>query len=569
MSKESIKPAKSPKSPYSKYFKLIIVLAVLVRFWNFTTPDLGDDGATYSFRALGWTDYMGGSQTSPIIWYDQIPWWGNISFHDAPPVVFAIQNIFFKFFGYTIFGARLPFVLAGIGMVILLYYILKRAGDERAGIYASLSMAVSALAVWVGLFNFLEGISVFFVALYLYYFIRYIRENESKQLIYAAIAAGLAFMTKYVTLFILPGTLFYLLVFKRDVFKRKELHYAILALVITLLPIIIYNGITLKERGHFDASLSAMVGMKPDDFGSIKNRTLNANFVTNIFSYPKNIYHATSIPFYILICISVLFIFYRVLRKKGDNNDKLLFILLITYFIQLLFSGGDPKQLSVSIPVLAICAGLLISRTIQWLNDKEKRGMAKAFIALTLLVFAGELFFNINTNVLPNSIGPEGYFYMVSRRKNYGWNQLHDYIRREITGELPKITRPKGLKDIALTPEIIKNKNVIIYDETMNWGNYVWYIQPYIFYYKYPAISLASLIEENGNLMVDKLKQFGPKGFYYILAVGDTVDGIKMQNEQMRKAMVEFADMLEKQGIQPVEIKDIYGNTAFKIYKFN
>jgi len=376
-------------------------------------------------------------------------------------------------------------------------------------------------------------------------------------------------MTKYVTLFILPGTLFYLLIFKRDVFKRKELHYAVLALAITLLPIIIYNGITLKERGHFDASLSAMVGMRPDDFGSIKDRTLNANFVTNIISYPKGIYQATSIPFYILICISVISIFYRVLFKQGDDTDNLLFILLATYFFQLLFSGGDAKQLSVSIPILAICVGLLISRTIQLFNDKEQRGMAKIFAVLMLLVFGGELFFNINTNILPNPIGPEGYFHMVSRRKNYGWNQLHEYIRQEITGELPAITRPKGLKDITITPDMIRNKNVIIYDETMVWGNYVWYIQPYVFYYKYPAISLVSLIDQDGKIMVENLKKFGPKGFYYILAVGDAIDWVKVQNEPMRNAMVEFGNMLEKQGIQPEEIKNIDGKTAFKVYRFN
>ena len=62
---------------------------------------VGDD-ALYSSRALGWLDYLGGGQTTPIQWFEKIPWWGYLSFHDAPPLVFAVQRLFFAVFGFNV-----------------------------------------------------------------------------------------------------------------------------------------------------------------------------------------------------------------------------------------------------------------------------------------------------------------------------------------------------------------------------------------------------------------------------------------------------------------------------------
>ena len=77
------------------FLVLILALAAILRFWNLAQPDLLTDDALYSVRALGWFDYLGGGQTTPVQWFGYIPWWANLSFHDAPPTIFLIQKIFF------------------------------------------------------------------------------------------------------------------------------------------------------------------------------------------------------------------------------------------------------------------------------------------------------------------------------------------------------------------------------------------------------------------------------------------------------------------------------------------
>ena len=149
----------------TKYWLLaILVAAGLFRAIPMLTPDLVTDDSLYSFRALGWYDYLGGDQASPISWFGEIPWWANLSFHDAPPVGFAVQKIFFTLFGDTVFAARVPFVLSGVVTVFLLYALLALLFDRRTGLLGAAILAVLPLHVWGSVIGYLEGIEVMFMA---------------------------------------------------------------------------------------------------------------------------------------------------------------------------------------------------------------------------------------------------------------------------------------------------------------------------------------------------------------------------------------------------------------------
>ena len=119
--------------------------------------DIQTDDATYSFRAIGYLDYMDSQlQTTPIDWFEKIPAWSKLSFHDAPPLVFAIQYSFFKLFGISTFVARLPFALAGLGSVILLYFIGQRLYNEKVGLLASFLLTIFSYHTWASKVGYLE-----------------------------------------------------------------------------------------------------------------------------------------------------------------------------------------------------------------------------------------------------------------------------------------------------------------------------------------------------------------------------------------------------------------------------
>ncbi|MDO8443251.1 MAG: glycosyltransferase family 39 protein [bacterium] len=104
----------------------IVILAFLLRFWGVWDKDMIGDEAAYSFRSVGYLDYLGtSSQTQPVEWYKgaELPFWTKLSFHDHPPLTFIIQNVFFRIFGDSLWSARLPSAVFGSLSVIFIYLI--------------------------------------------------------------------------------------------------------------------------------------------------------------------------------------------------------------------------------------------------------------------------------------------------------------------------------------------------------------------------------------------------------------------------------------------------------------
>ena len=108
------------------FFIAIVLIASFLIFFRLGMADSLTDGSHYSLRALGYTDYIVPRlQSTPLEWFEKIPSWSRLSFHDAPPLVFIVENVFFKIFGENMYAMRLPFALAGLGTLFITYCITK------------------------------------------------------------------------------------------------------------------------------------------------------------------------------------------------------------------------------------------------------------------------------------------------------------------------------------------------------------------------------------------------------------------------------------------------------------
>ncbi|MBI2406457.1 MAG: glycosyltransferase family 39 protein, partial [Candidatus Harrisonbacteria bacterium] len=152
----------------------IFIVAAALRLYNLSSGDPVNDEVFYAFRGLGMMDFDEAEhQTTPLEWHDpgtgssaaaayppsldvqcaasrntlgkildlltrrcawdgarigtgQVPqgppngrWWMLFSFHDHPPLVFAVQHVFMRVFGENIFAFRLPSALLGLASVYL------------------------------------------------------------------------------------------------------------------------------------------------------------------------------------------------------------------------------------------------------------------------------------------------------------------------------------------------------------------------------------------------------------------------------------------------------------------
>ncbi|MFA5029345.1 MAG: glycosyltransferase family 39 protein [Patescibacteria group bacterium] len=550
---------------------VIVVTAVFFRFWHLTGNDLYSDDALYSFRALGWFDYLGGGQTTPVQWFGSVPGWARLSFHDAPPLVLAIQNIFFKFLGPNVLAARLPFALAGLGAVLLLYFLVKKSKNRGPALLAAFLLGISSLATWASRVGYLEGVEVFFIVLSVFFLANFLAGGKKYNLYWWGITIGLSLLCKYTAIFLLPAAILYLLIWRRSAFKTKELWLALVLFLAVLTPIIIYNVNVFQTRGHFDAALSSMVGLHPEDFKTVASRGLSLNWWQNLLSLPKDaLFTTTSFPIFLLLIISFVYLLVKVVRKKGDYLENFIFINLVMVLAMFAFVGAGPRFFSIVMPFLSLVLALFISDIWRWLRQKEFLVVQKIMILILLLAFVGEIVYNINTNLSVKSAGWPNISYSSARFYNLGFNQLDAYLQNDVLTPLPAPLRLTALNDIFLNPEDIKGARLVLTDERINWFAYSWYLQKYSFFYHLPVVSfydVLNLTVPNKLDPMEFLKNSGAKDIYYILALDDSVlDPVKKENSNLGYAMKLLGDKLQERGADVKEIKNHNNLAVFKIY---
>jgi hypothetical protein len=161
----------------------------------------------------------------------------------VPPLTGWIAWLMSHIAGYSVFAVRLfPAILSGV-MVFLIAGIAKELGGSfYARILASLGLFVSIFALRTFVLFQPVHIDLFLWTLIIYLVLRYINSANPKYLIYLGVAAGFAFLNKYLIgllflsfLVVVPFTRY------RQIFKVKQFWYGILAAFVIFLPNIIWQ----------------------------------------------------------------------------------------------------------------------------------------------------------------------------------------------------------------------------------------------------------------------------------------------------------------------------------------
>lgn len=557
------------KNKYWILIVAIILIASLLRLWQVDSIEIRHDHAINSFRAVGWLDYLTGEgQTSPIIWFGEIPWWGSLSFHDHPPLTFGIQYIFFSLFGDTDTVAILPFLISGIVTTFLLFFLFYRREKKAEALITGMLFAITSYAVWISRTGYLEGMLTVFITLSLFFFVIYIYQDQKKYLVWWWIAAALALMSKYTAVFLLPAGIVYLLMRKRAAFKQKEFWIGVLAFLIILSPVIIYNIMLFITRGHFDAALSSMVGMQPEDYSVLAYRSVDTNIFTNASTMWSTLMHNTSLGLLIIYCLSILYQMYKLIKKKSSRLEQLILFNLLFIVLMFLFTETSAWFFSIILPFLSITSALLLYSIWKRLQKKPAKIM---FILIIISIIGYETFYTLNTNLLTNPIGPPGYTFSEDRFYKMGYNELDKIIRKNIISTLPQKRSIKELSD-EIKDITIKNKDIILVDERIDWFSRMWYERRYHLYYDLPFIYLTDLEASYNSYDFDGtplefLKAGGAKKFWLIIDA--QAEDREHEITQYTQTINEMINTLQSANIEPTIINDYKNEPSFYIYNFD
>lgn len=546
-----------------------MLIGAVLRFWNINLPDIAIDDALYSLRSIGYIDYVAAinRQSTPISWFSESQWWQYLSFHDAPPLVFWVQWLFFQIGDDNIFFARLPFVIAGLSSILAMYFLGKKLGGEIAGLLSAGFLTISNYAIWVSRIGYLDGFLILWIALSIYFFIK--AEEKSKNYIWwgTTLAAGL--LTKYTFLFMGPVFLLLILIWRKSAFRQKYFYLGILAIIILISPIIVYNFMMFTARGHLDAALSTLVGQKPVDFQGL---TREKNIDLDIIPAVKRIVSRNfSAGIWIILTMGIIG---SILNKNRNSNKIIMFIGLLFGIIMLTVTGPKDRFGVILLPFIAY----LFSAGIIWVYAKSPSWSKPLISIFTVSFVLWELFFAVQTQVMANPLIESPVFLSVNRPIFAGYNNLENYVKafyEKFNGlskiiifaeepQLAKYQEKRVLEQLKLNPNLKNQEHLLVFDDRMRWFSWVWIFERRRLYESAPIHSIGQFLEKLDKQDIEFYTKSGLKDATFIVA---TEKILPTEENYIDDPRTNFISDLESYAKPNQEIFDHQGEIIFRMYR--
>lgn len=265
---------------------LILVLAFILRIINLNQSLWLDEAinvlATKNYSFLGMvTEYA------------------KADFH--PPGFFMISWIWNNFFGIGETTIRIPSVIFGILTIYIIYLIGQKLHSKSLGLLSALLLAINPLHIYYSQEARMYALATLAVSINIFLFIKLIK-RERVNLIYLVISNLLILASDYVSYFIFPSLLTFLLILKKKEILKKWFISLIVAIAagIWWIPVFfsqLYIGSVTSAKlptwkliaGSFDLKVIPLTFVK---------------FIIGRISYPDKLIYAIS-----LLPVSALFSF--------------------------------------------------------------------------------------------------------------------------------------------------------------------------------------------------------------------------------------------------------------------
>lgn len=554
---------------------VILITAALLRVVSLSAGDTLSDEVGYAFRAIGMLDFdEAEQQTTPLEWFDPfIPSWTKLSFHDHPPLVFFVQHVFMDIFGETNFGFRFPSALLGIACVYLLYRMCSLLYSTRAGLFAALVLAVTVNHVFVSRLGLQEVYVIFFILLAMYLFLKSLKNDT--YFIWTGIALGLGMLAKYTAIVVAPICLAYLAIHKPQQFCNKKLWAGAVFALLILSPVLIYNYKLYQAVGHFDFQLSFIFGQHPKAWSVMPGKEIGS-LMDRVKSFIPNLISTHSWVVLILFGTSVTTFLYTLTRHPRVTITRHLFLIISFFFLTILVAGIGPSTRFLTLfgPFIALSVGVFLEGVrARWFQKRPRMGTA-----LLGLFIAFEIFYSWNSVVASYPIGTAPWTYSVVRNENYNWgyNELAEYLTRELAGKRPAFAFESTytfLEDIhtAAIEQQQKEQNLpygalVVYDKNILNVPQLWVLDRLQIYHAWPVIPVETYAETLRANGADYFKKAGIEKTYYIAPT----DHVPTEPKAHLRSTLGFSfeQELRARNIAPLIIKNKRGDDVFRVYTF-
>jgi uncharacterized membrane protein len=316
-----------------------------------------------------------------------------------PPLFDIITFFFFKLLGVTLLAARLVSLMFSL---LALWAVFELAYDLYGGKVALLSAVLLGVMpgyFWLSRLALLETMLVFFLTLALFFFFRWLKNRQDKNLVLSGIAIGLGFLAKYQILVAFAIFVVSILFLARNQLKQSLKKFSILVVsaFLVVLPwlVIAYQIYATKIFGEW--IYAVQVGNPERSIYSGRYPAPIFYFIEMVWSY--NEIHPISIFLYVAGLLGLVFLAWR--RRPEDKYVLIWFAVVFVLFT--LIVNKHWRYVLPLFPTLAISASVQILYALSrlqnsWkLTSNVKRKHQAKFAAILLIVcVAGAVAYSIN-----------------------------------------------------------------------------------------------------------------------------------------------------------------------------
>jgi hypothetical protein len=312
--------------------------------------------------------------------FSEFGFWGLTTFHEHPPLVFAIQSVFFSSLGDGMYTERIYVfftIIINSSLIILIWQLINHDSKEGEIAWLPLILWISIpVCFWSFSNNMHENTMGIFVLLSVLFYLKAVNANSTIFLIFSGLFIFLATFSKGIPGFfpiVLP------IIYWASIQQIKLKTVIFQTFLLIAIPVSIYALLICFPEARLSLSnyLIKRVLHRIED-----NPTVDSQF-----------YILGRLFLELLIPVSITLIIYFVFRRKlFFDKAKISFAV---FFILVGFSGALPLLLTKvqkgfyfvpSLPFFAIGFALLISNPVREWSVKQLNSVNKKWIHLISII---------------------------------------------------------------------------------------------------------------------------------------------------------------------------------------
>lgn len=552
------KPAK-----ISKWWIIgIIVVGALLRLAFLGRGELIGDEPMYIVRSIGWIDTLASdNQTTPYDWFTKLPWWTAISFHDHPPLVFAVYYAVMALLGVGVEVARVGSALFGIASVGLLYVVGKKLYDPRVGLISAALFATGAFAVFFARVAMMESIAVFFILVSVWLFLQAL--ERPKYLVWWGASVGLSLLAKYNAFALLPVFGYFISTKRPEYWRGGRLYLALGVAVVVFSPVLIYNFNLFQFAHHFDVQFASLFHQATPEWTSLLGKEQRGSLWHRIAGLST--FATTLSPLFFVVSVAgiwgALVSCFR--RSASFFADGLALGSLASFLALTLVSGSASRFLYYAVPFLCLLAAKFLAEFFQL----KKR----VVIIVLLILFSYEILYTINSDIRPGwteKLGPKFLTYAPTLLvRDRAVLTLDRYLTMRLQGQAPAIqaqTSKPALNEAIHTyaeehPRLgAPAKAVLVYDPRVEIRTLLWVFAKRSLYEGWPIMAAQTVSKNVSDFITHDIT------LYYVHTTEHTVRNASSSYSGFDPD--EFSQKLNRVGAASTTLYTREGLPAFFVY---